>query len=239
MMGRRSDACWTIFSEMQRRWCPVSSTLVILSKKRMGTKSPEMGISGTRAESERGTESYMSPLAGPPICALINAKTSNAQSRQWQRSTNRMSLLSSRTQQQNNRFGRVSFRASFATFSELINDEKTRTFLTLEVGAGHNEVSTPLLAEQRDRLISCLTYHPSLHSSELSQKQSLLPSALSVKRNSTLTRDSTHQLHGPFWKHIMHQQSVVPVHRLLARQPSSHCKPSRRSRNSLPHSYLP
>ncbi|KAI0785181.1 hypothetical protein C8Q75DRAFT_776368 [Abortiporus biennis] len=32
-----------------------------------------------------------------------------------------------------------SFTASFATFSELQNDEKTRTFLTLEVGAGHLE----------------------------------------------------------------------------------------------------
>ncbi|KZP06104.1 hypothetical protein FIBSPDRAFT_876858 [Athelia psychrophila] len=32
------------------------------------------------------------------------------------------------------------FKASFATFSALTNDEKTRTFLTLEVGAGHNEL---------------------------------------------------------------------------------------------------
>jgi len=32
------------------------------------------------------------------------------------------------------------FKASFATFSELTNDERTRTFLTLEVGAGHNEL---------------------------------------------------------------------------------------------------
>ena len=33
------------------------------------------------------------------------------------------------------------FKASFAAFSELTNDERTRTFLTLEVGAGHSEVS--------------------------------------------------------------------------------------------------
>ncbi|OBZ71110.1 U6 snRNA phosphodiesterase [Grifola frondosa] len=32
------------------------------------------------------------------------------------------------------------FRASFATFAELTNDEGTRTFLTLEVGAGHEEL---------------------------------------------------------------------------------------------------
>lgn len=33
-----------------------------------------------------------------------------------------------------------SFDASFATFSELTNDERTRAFLALEVGAGHGEV---------------------------------------------------------------------------------------------------
>jgi U6 snRNA phosphodiesterase len=33
-----------------------------------------------------------------------------------------------------------SFKASFATFSALNNDENTRTFLTLEVGAGHETV---------------------------------------------------------------------------------------------------
>ncbi|KAF8158233.1 hypothetical protein B0H34DRAFT_797644 [Crassisporium funariophilum] len=32
------------------------------------------------------------------------------------------------------------FTVSFATLSELINDEKTRTFLTIEVGAGHHEL---------------------------------------------------------------------------------------------------
>ncbi|RDB17898.1 U6 snRNA phosphodiesterase [Hypsizygus marmoreus] len=32
------------------------------------------------------------------------------------------------------------FPVSFATFSELVNDERTRTFLALEVGAGHHEL---------------------------------------------------------------------------------------------------
>ncbi|EIW59655.1 uncharacterized protein TRAVEDRAFT_122213 [Trametes versicolor FP-101664 SS1] len=32
-----------------------------------------------------------------------------------------------------------SFSASFATLSELTNDERTRTFLTLEIGAGHDD----------------------------------------------------------------------------------------------------
>ena len=35
---------------------------------------------------------------------------------------------------------RSRFSASFATISELTNDERTRTFLTLEIGAGHDEV---------------------------------------------------------------------------------------------------
>ncbi|GLB38278.1 putative phosphodiesterase responsible for the U6 snRNA 3' end processing [Lyophyllum shimeji] len=34
------------------------------------------------------------------------------------------------------------FRVSFATFCELVNDERTRTFLAMEVGAGHNELRT-------------------------------------------------------------------------------------------------
>ncbi|KAL0960875.1 hypothetical protein HGRIS_005890 [Hohenbuehelia grisea] len=35
----------------------------------------------------------------------------------------------------------TSFKASFATFTDLTNDERTRTFLAMEVGAGHHEVS--------------------------------------------------------------------------------------------------
>jgi len=38
------------------------------------------------------------------------------------------------------------FSVSFATFSELINDERTRTFLTIEVGAGHHELQAISLA---------------------------------------------------------------------------------------------
>ncbi|KAG8812014.1 poly(U)-specific 3'-to-5' RNA exonuclease [Serendipita sp. 400] len=47
------------------------------------------------------------------------------------------------------------FNASFASFSILDNDEKTRSFLTLEIGAGHEELNTlstalnPLLRELR------------------------------------------------------------------------------------------
>ncbi|KAG2144186.1 uncharacterized protein EDB93DRAFT_1087739 [Suillus bovinus] len=41
---------------------------------------------------------------------------------------------------------RTPFQASFATFSEFTNDERTRTFLALEVGAGHNELRDLLSA---------------------------------------------------------------------------------------------
>ncbi|KZT20018.1 hypothetical protein NEOLEDRAFT_1165226 [Neolentinus lepideus HHB14362 ss-1] len=34
------------------------------------------------------------------------------------------------------------FTASFATFSNLTNDERTRTFLSLEIGAGHSQLSS-------------------------------------------------------------------------------------------------
>ncbi|KAJ8521062.1 hypothetical protein ONZ45_g2177 [Pleurotus djamor] len=49
------------------------------------------------------------------------------------------------------------FIASFATFSELTNDERTRTFLALEIGGGHNELSeicnaiTPVLKKIRQQ----------------------------------------------------------------------------------------
>ena len=33
------------------------------------------------------------------------------------------------------------FTASFATFSELVNDDRSRTFLAMEIGAGHHEVA--------------------------------------------------------------------------------------------------
>ncbi|EJF57002.1 hypothetical protein DICSQDRAFT_129768 [Dichomitus squalens LYAD-421 SS1] len=37
---------------------------------------------------------------------------------------------------------KAKFSASFVTFSELTNDERTRTFLTLEIGAGHDHLKT-------------------------------------------------------------------------------------------------
>ena len=37
------------------------------------------------------------------------------------------------------------FVASFAAFSDLTNDERTRTFLCMEIGAGHQEVSSFLI----------------------------------------------------------------------------------------------
>ncbi|KAF7799381.1 hypothetical protein EIP86_010613 [Pleurotus ostreatoroseus] len=50
------------------------------------------------------------------------------------------------------------FSASFAQFAELTNDERTRTFLTLEIGAGHVELKAlsdapiPILSQYRQQL---------------------------------------------------------------------------------------
>jgi hypothetical protein len=41
-----------------------------------------------------------------------------------------------------------SFSVSFATFSEITNDEQTRMFLIMEVGAGHHEVHRSLMAHR-------------------------------------------------------------------------------------------
>ncbi|KIL67930.1 hypothetical protein M378DRAFT_101656 [Amanita muscaria Koide BX008] len=49
------------------------------------------------------------------------------------------------------------FPVSFAKFSELVNDEQTRTFLTMEIGAGHHELQsiavalTPILRSLRQK----------------------------------------------------------------------------------------
>jgi hypothetical protein len=40
------------------------------------------------------------------------------------------------------------FSVSFATFSEITNDEQTRMFLIMEVGAGHHEVHRSLMAHR-------------------------------------------------------------------------------------------
>ncbi|KAF8630831.1 hypothetical protein AX17_005190 [Amanita inopinata Kibby_2008] len=60
------------------------------------------------------------------------------------------------------------FPLSFAVFSELINDERTRTFLTIEVGAGHHELKSLALALAPVlRLLHQKEYyeHPRFHAS--------------------------------------------------------------------------
>jgi hypothetical protein len=88
----------------------------------------------------------------------------------------------------------ISFVLSFAMLSELINDEKTRTFLTLEVGAGHHEVNLRLfdflnlgtiLTHVRS-FVPCLTL-------------SLLPCRRSASKDITLILDSMRLLPGPFF----------------------------------------
>ena len=50
------------------------------------------------------------------------------------------------------------FILSFAILSELINDEKTRTFLTMEVSAGHHEVNIWLLQEAYIPIVLSATF---------------------------------------------------------------------------------
>ncbi|KIJ60288.1 hypothetical protein HYDPIDRAFT_117368 [Hydnomerulius pinastri MD-312] len=76
------------------------------------------------------------------------------------------------------------FDASFATFSELTNDEKTRTFLALEVGAGHQEFRrcldflTPTLRSLRQKeFYTDPKFHASIAWALLEQK--VTPSDLS------------------------------------------------------------
>ncbi|KZT09095.1 uncharacterized protein LAESUDRAFT_801703 [Laetiporus sulphureus 93-53] len=61
------------------------------------------------------------------------------------------------------------FNASFASFSELINDERTRTFLTAEIGAGHQELKAlsdalvpTLLAIKQQEFYSKPRFHISI-----------------------------------------------------------------------------
>ncbi|KAH0832236.1 hypothetical protein J3R83DRAFT_13210 [Lanmaoa asiatica] len=61
-----------------------------------------------------------------------------------------------------------SFDASFTTFSKLVNDERTRTFLALEVGAGHGELRRCLdLLEPTLRLLRQKEFYvdPKFHTS--------------------------------------------------------------------------
>jgi len=75
--------------------------------------------------------------------------------------------------------------------SELINDEKTRTFLTFEVGAGHHEVSLQLF-----ELSTHLTHSRSFVPCPM---LSLLPCKQSASKDITPTLDSMHLLPGPFF----------------------------------------
>ncbi|KAK7691049.1 hypothetical protein QCA50_006152 [Cerrena zonata] len=83
------------------------------------------------------------------------------------------------------------FQASFATFSELQNDEKTRTFLTIEIGAGHNELKLmsdsliPTLKAIRQReFYSDPRFHASIGWALMSQNSD--SSSLGMSKTSTL-----------------------------------------------------
>lgn len=72
------------------------------------------------------------------------------------------------------------FILSFATLSELINDENTRTFLTMEVGAGHHELCSlvgalapALRAIRQQEYYDNPRFHASIAWALLSQPQSI------------------------------------------------------------------
>ena len=92
-----------------------------------------------------------------------------------------------------------SFNASFTTFSDLTNDERTRVFLALEVGAGYGEVS-----ELSADLGHCqfLTIHFSYATvwAFLNKR-----SAYCVRKSSMLIQSFTHRLHGLCWRRRPHR----------------------------------
>lgn len=77
--------------------------------------------------------------------------------------------------------------------SELINDEKTRTFLTIEVGAGHHGVNFQLFkSRHRTILTHVRSFVPCL-------MLSLLPCKQSANKDITPILDSMRLLPGPFF----------------------------------------
>ncbi|KAK7048140.1 U6 snRNA phosphodiesterase [Favolaschia claudopus] len=88
------------------------------------------------------------------------------------------------------------FTASFAHVSELINDERTRIFLALEVGAGHHEFATltssltpTLRAIRQQEFYSSPRFHASIGWALLGGKDSVEPPNSSDSTNFTTNMD--------------------------------------------------
>ncbi|KDQ62251.1 hypothetical protein JAAARDRAFT_203423 [Jaapia argillacea MUCL 33604] len=89
------------------------------------------------------------------------------------------------------------FTASFATFLELTNDERTRTFLTAEIGAGHaemramSEALTPTLQSMRQKeFYSIPRFHASIGWALLDRPDSKVSCTLDVKDASNSSSSS-------------------------------------------------
>ena len=85
------------------------------------------------------------------------------------------------------------FVASFAAFSDLTNDERTRTFLCIEVGAGHQEVFSFLL-------YASTFEEPELDISSYARSRmcSPPPCVRSARKNTMNSHVSMHRLPGSF-----------------------------------------
>ncbi|KAL1736866.1 hypothetical protein EV714DRAFT_197664 [Schizophyllum commune] len=89
------------------------------------------------------------------------------------------------------------FSTSFTSFSVLTNDENTRAFLTVEVGAGHPELAamtaklTPFLSSIRQQeYYSDPKYHASIGWTLLSPKSATSTSAVNGKNEATISANA-------------------------------------------------
>ncbi|KAI0764719.1 U6 snRNA phosphodiesterase Usb1 [Fomes fomentarius] len=90
------------------------------------------------------------------------------------------------------------FSASFATITELTNDERTRTFLTLEIGAGHDDLKSlsnalgPTLRSLRQKeFYEDARFHVSIAWALLDGAQDLPPVSTAPESHSTVSHAST------------------------------------------------
>uniref|UniRef100_D8PZL2 U6 snRNA phosphodiesterase n=1 Tax=Schizophyllum commune (strain H4-8 / FGSC 9210) TaxID=578458 RepID=D8PZL2_SCHCM len=89
------------------------------------------------------------------------------------------------------------FSTSFTSFSVLTNDENTRAFLTVDVGAGHPELAamtsklTPFLRSVRQQeYYSCPKYHASIGWTLLSPKYATSTSAVDGENDATVSANA-------------------------------------------------
>lgn len=110
------------------------------------------------------------------------------------------------------------FTASFATFSELINDERSRTFLTMEIGAGHRELRalsdalTPTLQSIRQKeFYTNPRFHASFawalldrHASKASSEEGNEPENIRISSPASLSPEPVPEADFPTISHLPH-----------------------------------